>query len=207
MTTILGIRHLTDPKVNTSIESTDNATSALHSTAQKRSVSEQISIVIPKRIKNKNASPAKFQAVRSFSRDTTIYRGTSRNTAAESYLRTRWYHLRNQFLGTISWHKNTKAQPEHTQSKSRLPPRPLPQFPYCPQCKSPRKSQYPLRFLVCRTVQACTMYENPQGILRFMPSHWGFPQNTHRTCLFSYHVRDQQSCFGCALCALVVAST
>ncbi|RII09799.1 hypothetical protein CUC08_Gglean005789 [Alternaria sp. MG1] len=69
--------------INTSIVSTDDATSASSTAAQRRSVSEQIATVIRKRIKNKNASPANFQAVKSLMGDLTIYRGTSRTIFAE----------------------------------------------------------------------------------------------------------------------------
>lgn len=45
----------------------------------------------------------------------------------------------------------------------------------------------------------CMRYQNPLEPLQFVsPSPRGFPLNTHRTCLFSYHVRDQHSCFACS---------
>jgi len=81
----------------------------LPTAAHKRSIFEEISTVISKRIKNKNPSTVKFQAVRNLLHEKTIFRDTTRRIPTRTlveYVNTRYNKTHE--INTISTKQTNK---------------------------------------------------------------------------------------------------
>lgn len=144
--------------------------------AQKRSICEQTYIATSRHTRqqqHKSAFRVKFQAVRSLIRDSTICRNTSRSMPAEQGV--------TEFRAGCS-----RSQKNYRNTSKTIPSKTIQTTHKIFSHRQKSEGIFSIEMTPFLVVLSGNIDVNFTSLVRR-----GFPINTHRTCLFSYHVRDE----------------